>query len=454
MTSSRLLPAIAAGFAVAACTVGPDYERPDFAWPDTYSVEIDETGPGPTPWWAGFEDPALDTLMQAAFKENREIGAALARLDAARAIIRAERSGLFPQLDGEVSVETSGELDGDAGEDSATAAGVFAFTPDLFGRQRRAVEAARRTAQAQAAFLVDARRLTAAAVANQYVELTRARARLDLLETSLDLQRQTLEIVQQRYEVGLSAELEVRRAEADLARTRSQRGTLDIAAADAANALAVLTGARAGVWSPPDTEEIPTYSASVDVSVPAALIRRRPDIRAAEAELAAATAEIGIETADLYPSLALPGSISADLGDAGSLGSNAVARIAAILDIPLFDAGGRRADIEAAEARAAAALADYEQTLLLALSDVETALVTIRALEARRAELLRAVEASESAFNQLNALYREGLATFIDILDAQRTLIDSREAYVNSRAELARAVIALQTALGVNHTPV
>lgn len=441
-----LLP-VCAGLALNACAVGPDYEQPDFDWPQAWSAGIEEAGPGPVPWWTGFEADALDSLVETALDENREIEAALARLDAARAVIRAERSDLYPRVDGELSGQAQSELDGDQDQSSAGAAGLVAFTPDLFGRQRRAIEAARRIAEAEAAFVDDVRRLTAAATANQFVELTRARARLELLETSLELQRQTLQIVQQRYEAGLSAELEVRRAEADLARTRAQRGTLDIAAADAGNALAVLTGARPGVWQPPRSGTIPAYGASIETGLPAGLVRRRPDIRAAEAELAAATARIGVAAADLYPALSVPGSVSLDLGDASGIADTAIVQIGAVLDIPLFDAGGRRAAVDAAEARAAAALADYEQTLLLALSDVESALVAIRALEARRDDLARAVEASEQSFDQLNALYREGLATFIDILDAQRTLIDSREAYVNSQAELARAVIALHTAL-------
>lgn len=447
MRLARSLLAGAAGTALGACVAGPDYQRPDFVWPQDYSLTLEESGPGPVPWWTGFGEPRLDALVDTALSDNREIEAALARLDAARAVIRAERSGLYPRLDGELSAGASSALDGGGSESSAEAAGLLAFTPDLFGRQRRAVEAARARAQAQTAVLEDVRRLTAAAVATQYVELSRARARLDLLEASLELQRQTLRIVEQRFEAGLSAELEVRRAEADLARTRSQRGTLDIAAADAQNALAVLTGARPGVWIPPETGMIPEYDAAIGTGMPAELVRRRPDIRAAEAELAAATAEIGVEAADLYPSLSLPGSIRAGLGDASGIGEGAVAQLAAVIDIPLFDAGGRRADIAAAQARAEAALADYEQVLLLALSDVETALVAIRALEARRDDLEQAVAASEDAFDQLNALYREGLATFIDILDAQRTLIDSREAYVNSQAELARGVITLQTGL-------
>lgn len=433
--------------ALCGCAVGPDYQRPDFGLPETYSVQVDEAESRPSPWWTGFEEPALDALVKTALEDNREIAAALARLDAARAIIRAERSGLYPQLDAELSGQAQNELDGGLGASSAEASGIFSFTPDLFGRQRRAMEAARRGSEGQAARLEDVRRLTAAAVAGQYVELARARARLDLLETSLELQRQTLRIVEQRYGAGLSAELEVRRAEADLARTRSQRGTLDIAAADAGTALAVLIGAQPGAWSPPEIETIPDYPTQIRTGVPADLVRRRPDIRAAEAALAAATAEIGIETADLYPRLSLPGRISADLGSTAGIGEMVLAQVSAVIDIPLFDAGGRRADITAAEARAAAALADYEQTLLSALGEVESSLVAIRSLDARRDDLRQAVDASEQAFDQLNALYREGLASFIDILDAQRTLINSRESYVNSQAELARASITLQTAL-------
>jgi len=461
MTRAALLAATLLGSVLSACATGPERgpelgPEPRVTAPDLplAYAQVEDGAPaanqGVSPgdvWWAGFDDPVLATLIETGLAQNRDIAAALARLDAASAQITAARAGLFPRLDGEASIDARTQPGGSDLDTSASAAGLFSFTPDLFGGQRRAIEAARADAASQEALAADVRRLTAASIASQYLALARAQARFALLETSLDLQRQTLDIVRQRFEAGLSAGLDVQRAEADLARTQAQRGTLIIARAEALNALAVLSGRTLSGWDVPEPDAIPSFTRDIAPGVPAALLRGRPDIRAAEADLAAALARVGVARAALYPQLTLPGSITADLG-AADFADTITAQIAAVLDIPLFDAGARRAGLTASQALAAAALADYEQAVLVAVADVETALARIDAIEARRQELARAVTASERAFDQLNALYREGLATFIDILDAQRTLIDSREAAVNADAELAQAVIDLYAALG------
>lgn len=326
----------------------------------------------------------------------------------------------------------------------------MAFVPDLFGGRRRQIEQAEATAAARRFDVGDVRRLTAAAIASRYIELRRSRARLGLLDTSLELQQQTLDIVRQRAEAGLSADLDVQRAASDLARTRAQRGSLDIAEAAALHDLAVLTGRMPGTLDLPPAGEtaIPQFGTGPVAGVPADLLRRRPDIRAAERELAAATAAIGVATAELYPAFSIPGSVTADLGSADRLVGDTVARVGAAVSLPVFDAGRRRAGVDVAEARAEQALLAYRRTLLEAVGEVENALVSIRAVEARTAELERAVAASEQAFDQLDALYREGLASFIDILDAQRTLIDSRETLLDSQADHALAVVDLYRALG------
>jgi len=299
------------------------------------------------------------------------------------------------------------------------------------------------------------RRVTAASVASLYVEARRAEARLALLDASLELQQRTLDIVELRADAGLSADLDVRRAAADLARTRAQRGALTLQLASARNALSVLIAQAPGreidgldlspdAGASSDTFDL-AYDGALPVGAPADLLRRRPDLRAAEARLRAAVAGIGVREAALYPSLRLPGAISADLADGA--GDAIAASLSAVLDVPLFDFGRRRAELTAAEARAAEAALGYELAVLNALQDVETGLVAIESVEARLADLEIAVAESERAYEQLNALYREGLASFIDVLDAQRQLIASREALVDSRADLAEAVIDLNRAI-------
>jgi multidrug efflux system outer membrane protein len=456
----RHVPSIALAALAACltgCTVGPDYNAPVPGVPDTWS----ETVPGSetaaaTAWWRGFGDEQLDTLITTALDENIDVRIAVARLAEAEARTTAERAANWPSVDASADASATGDISGDAA--SSTGAGLgaaLAFVPDVFGGRRRQIEQVEATAAARRFDIEDVKRVTAASIAERYIELRRSRARLDLLTTSLELQQQTLDIVRQRAEAGLSADLDVQRAASDLARTRAQRGSLDIAEARSLHDLAILTGALPGTLGlePAAETTIPDFADPVAPGVPADLLRRRADLQAAERDLAAASAAIGVATAELYPAFSIPGSITADLGSADRLVGDVVARIGAAVDVPVFDAGRRRAGVDIAEARAEQALLTYRQTLLEAVGEVEDALVSIRAVEARTAELERAVAASEQAFDQLDALYREGLASFIDILDAQRTLIDSRESLLDSQADHALAVIALHRALGAPVDP-
>lgn len=452
---SIALAALAA--CLAGCTVGPDYNAPAPGVPETWSEAVpgSET-PAATAWWRGFGDEQLDTLITTALDENIDVQIAVARLAEAEARTVSERSVNWPSVDASADASATGDISGDAA--SSTGAGLgaaLAFVPDVFGGRRRQIEQVEATAAARRFDIEDVQRVTAASIAERYIELRRSRARLDLLTTSLELQQQTLDIVRQRAEAGLSADLDVQRAASDLARTRAQRGSLDIAEARSLHDLAILTGALPGTLGlePAAETTIPDFADPVAPGVPADLLRRRADLQAAERDLAAASAAIGVATAELYPAFSIPGSITADLGSADRLVGDTVARIGAAVDVPVFDAGRRRAGVDIAEARAEQALLTYRQTLLEAVGEVEDALVSIRAVEARTAELERAVAASEQAFDQLDALYREGLASFIDILDAQRTLIDSRESLLDSQADHALAVIALHRALGAPVDP-
>lgn len=450
MVSMRLVP-FALVLTAASCAVGPDYRAPDPVLPPAWSSGTDPAGETGTVWWRGFADPVLEGLVERGLAENTDIGIAMARLEEADALVGVQRSGLAPTLDGSASGDASTVLSGDGDNESGASAGLaFGFVPDIFGGQRRRIEQAEATRQARALDVADVQRLTAASIAERYIQLRRSRARLDLLATSLELQQQTLDIVRQRAEAGLSADLDVQRAASDLARTRAQRGNLDIAEAGAAHDLAILTGqlpVGMGIV-PAGGTDVPVFAGGPPAGIPADLVRQRPDLRAAERELAAASAAIGVATADLYPALDIPGRLTADIGSADDIFGDVVAQIGAALSVPLFDGGGREANLRAAEARARQAALAYRQTLLEALGEVETALVSLQAIQARTEELGRAVDASQQAFDQLDALYREGLASFIDILDAQRTLISSRESQVDSQADYALAVVDLYRALG------
>uniref|UniRef100_UPI001475085C TolC family protein n=1 Tax=Pseudopontixanthobacter vadosimaris TaxID=2726450 RepID=UPI001475085C len=223
-----------------------------------------------------------------------------------------------------------------------------------------------------------------------------------------------------------------------------------IARSEAAAALAVLLAQPPGAFLPADAQAdgIPDYAGGPDAGTPADLLRRRADILAAEARLAQAAAAIGVEQADLRPSLTIPGVVSLGDGSLGGLFSDFLLTLGAAIDLPLFDGGRRRAEVAAARAEADARLAEYRVTFLDALAEVETALVSIDAYRQRLAALAEAIAQSETALGQSNALYREGLASLFDVLDAQRQLIASRQSLIDSEAALASSYVAFHAAIG------
>ncbi len=420
----------------------------DVSMPEAYAAKYRPPSGAEEQWWRGFDDPALEGLVEKALAQNLDITAARARLERARAFLRAERGDRFPSLDLAGSIELESSSDGDV---TSASAGAFAlFDPDLSGRLSAEIQAAAAAASAAEYLVADQRRIIAASVALQFIELRRTGERLALLEQSTQLQEQTLRVVTLRYEAGLSANLDVRRAAADLSQTRAQRGLLELERARAAHSLAVLAGETPGEtpMAGDTAPGIPSYGEGPPIGVPADLLRRRPDLLVSEARLIEAAAQIGIERSDLMPSLTIPGEVIAGDGTVDGLFSEVLLTVGAALDLPLFDGGRRRAEVDAAEAEAEARFSDYRQSILEVLAEVENALAAIEAYSDRNEDLAQTIEESEAAFNQSNALYREGLATLFDVLDSQRQLIASRESLIDSQAALASSIVRLFSAVG------
>lgn len=446
--------------ALAACApVGPDYAPPEIATPAAY-----ETPPPPpaslaatAAWWRGFNDPNLDRLVERALAENLSIAQAEARLLEARALAAEARAEGGPSLDArsETAVEARADRGGSGRRDdntagSAAASLLFAWTPDIFGGQRRGEEAAEAEARRRAFLRDDLARLTAADVARQFLDARRASAQLDLLEDSLRVQRQTLDLARNRFEAGLAARLDVSRAEADLAETQADRGPFMEDRAEARAALAVLAGGFQGDVAIGPSGMAPQYAGGPPVGLPNDLLRNRPDARAAEANLARATAEIGVAEADFYPELQIPGALTASVTGlgAGDVIEALIATLAAQLDVPLFDSGGRAARVEAAKARAQEALLFYRNVLLEAAAEAELALARVEATELRRQDVTEAVRASQTAFDEAEALYAQGIVGFLDVLDAWRTLLANQQNLVNAQTDASRAIVDLYAAVG------
>lgn len=439
--------------ATTGCVVGPNPIAPTIAPPDRFLTNV-EIGAATDDviWWAGFDDETLGALISDALEKNLDIVAAEADLRQTLALVRATQSDLYPTFDASVDSQIGASfLSGVDTDASQSMSGLFGFDPDITGRNKRRLQAAEATAAAAALNVIEQRRLVAQSVALEYIELRRAGARLALLETSLDLQESTVEIVGARFRAGLSPELDVDRAASDLARTRAQRGRLIADRRDAIFTLSVLAGREPSLegFETPSDDTVPNFTGGPDIGVPLDTLRRRPDLRQAEARLIAEMARIGVEEADLYPSLRLPGRVTASAATSGNPGESIVASLSSIVDIPIFDAGRRQAEVDAQQASADAALANYKRVRLEVLQDVESALVRIEARQSQLDDLEVAAARSQSAYEQLDALYREGLAGFIDVLDAQRNLISSRESIVDTQADIAAAVIGLYTSLGL-----
>ncbi|MCC7411916.1 MAG: efflux transporter outer membrane subunit [Gammaproteobacteria bacterium] len=458
----------------AACTVGPHYVRPaagtgDFAAADPAAVVVADAVRAD--WWAAFDDPLLVELVDAAVAGNPGLRIAEARVREARALARASAASLLPSLAARGAGAVARLSENGPGIDSAfvsqgladrtndvyEASFDAAWELDLFGGNRRRTEAA--AARAEAAD--EARRgvvlSLAAEIARTYVELRGAQRRLAILETNLDLQRQTLALADRKHQAGLAPELEPVRARAQFAATQAQIPSLQAFIRLAAQRLAVLTGAApesmlerllvvAPLPSPPDL---------VPVGLRSELLRRRPDIRAAERRLAAATADVGVAVAARFPSFALTGTGGVQAGALSALveGASGTWALRALLAWPIFTGGRISSGIDASAARADVATAEYDQAVLSALEDVEGALVGyLEALTTRR-RLGEAVADSREAAMIARRTFDSGLGDFLSVLDAERRLTEITDREASAQTNVATALVRLYKTLGGGWEP-
>src|SRR5688572_13265907 len=442
---------------VSACAVGPDYETPTTA--ATPFVGAQPAGVAEQPfeaaWWEQFQDPVLDALIERALTDDLDLKIALARVEEARAYFGAARRDRWPGVSTEAARSRSnqqqpGFTDERVEIDSYDAGFSTLWELDLFGRVRRGVQAAGADAEAAVADLRDAQVLVAAEVARNYVELRGAQKRLRVAQTNLGYQQETLELTRVRLELGRGTELDVASAAARHAATEATIPPLAAAETVAANRLAVLLGERPGALvAELAPREIAPHLTTIAVDSPAALLQRRPDIRAAERELAAATARIGVAKADLFPRLTLSGFIGFVAGDADELGESSSR--AWSLSPVLSWAGlerGTWANVVVAESRAAAALASYELTVLRALEETENAFATYGSHRQRLQSVVEQATASRRASELARVQYREGALDFLRVLDAERTLLQAEDEVAAAETNLNSSVVLIYKALG------
>jgi multidrug efflux system outer membrane protein len=442
---------------LSACAVGPDYVAPATA--ATPFVEAQAAGVAEQPfeaaWWEQFQDPVLDELVERALTNDLDLRIALARVEEARAYLGAARRDRWPGVSTEAARSRSNQqLPGFTSErveiDSYDVGFATLWELDLFGRVRRGAQAAGAQAEAALADLRDAQVLVAAEVARNYVELRGAQKRLNVARQNLGYQQETLDLTRVRLELGRGSELDVASAAARLAATEATIPPLVAAETVAANRLAVLLGERPGALTDVlSYRDVAPHLTTLAVDSPAALLQRRPDVRAAERELAAATARIGVAKADLFPRLTLSGFIGFVAGDADNLGESESRAwsVTPVLSWAGFDRG-TWARVAVSEARASAALAGYELTVLRALEETENAFVTYGTHRQRLQSVVEQAMASRTAAELARIQYREGALDFLRLLDAERTLLQAEDEVAAAEANLNASVVLIYKALG------
>ncbi|MBI2432864.1 MAG: efflux transporter outer membrane subunit [Candidatus Hydrogenedentes bacterium] len=501
-------------FLFAGCTTGPDYVRPEVAVPAAWSTpraggEVNQAV-AVTEWWTTLNDPVLNDLVERSVAANHDLRIAEARVREARAARGFATAAFWPTLSANavasrtqiaeqnfaaaggppVTLGASADPAGISrsvtirGQNLSVTRSVTGGVPstsvslapggggggidrtnnffqlgfdaawelDVFGGNRRALEAADADIEGAVETRRDVLVSLLSEVALNYIELRSAQNRLDILNQNILAQKNTVELTGARFEAGLTSELDTVRAQALLAELQSNVPRLQTQVETSIHRLGVLIGHAPGELGPElsPSAALPAAPAEVPVGLPSDLLRRRPDIRAAEREVAAATARIGEAMADLFPKFFLTGGISGQgsvLGDVFQ-GGNQLWSIGPGISWPILQGGRIRANIEVQNARQEQAAINYERSILLALEDVENGLVSFAKEQDRRASLEAAVAANQAAVRLANERYVNGLENFLDVLQAQQQLFQSQDELVQSQSFVLTNLIALYKALG------
>lgn len=485
--------ALIASIAASGCTVGPDFVAPKADLPPTWP-SAGATAPSAAvgaeasqSWWASFDDPTLTALIERAAPANPDLQVAALRIAEARAQADIAAAARLPQVDASAGFtrqrisETTATTSLLAGAGSAAAAGGGAgITPaggiqgglaglpnpfnqsqvgfdaswevDLFGRIRRSVEAARADTVAAIEDRRDALVALDAEVARAYIDLRGAQRRREVLEENLRTQQDAAELTRQRRDAGLGNDLDVANAGAQASSTEAQRPVVASRITQDINQLSFLLGEPPGALRAQldAAAPVPPVPPQVPIGMPADLVRRRPDIRAAEARLHSATARVGVATADLFPRLTLNASAGFQAEHANDLGEWAshFFALGPSLELPIFNGGARRATVRLQDVRAREAAVAYARVVLVALHDVDNALAAYGDEQRRAAALEAAATQSRDALGLARQRFTGGVSTFLDVLDAERNLQQAELAWTDSTTGVSIDLVALYKALG------
>jgi outer membrane protein, multidrug efflux system len=455
---------------VAGCAVGPDYKPVQTHVPPAWTGPVSPSAVPLTPaaasnlvhWWTRFNDPTLTSLVNRAVKSNLDVKLAEARIRQARAARAVAAAGLGPTIDvagsfqhsrspGISGASLTGSRNGQV--TNAYQAGLDAgWGLDVFGGVRRAVEAADADLQAAVEDRRDVCVTLAAEVAVDYIDLRSYQQRIATARENLKTEKQTAELTHKRFKVGFVSALDVANADAQVATTAAQIPLLEMSARQAIYNLSILLGLEPAALMEELSSVSPTPPAppAVPIGVPSELIRRRPDIRMAEAQIHAATARIGVATADLFPKFSITGSLGFQAGILGSLFDwvNRFWSFGPSVGWRVFDNNGILSNIELQKAFQEESFITYQKTVLNAMQEVENALVASAKEEERRKALVDAVAANQKAVKLATLLYTQGESDFLNVLVAQRSLYSTDDALAQSTGALSTDLVSLYKALG------
>jgi len=472
-----ILSALGGPLLLAGCTASPHYARPASSLPPAFQGEAamaarngmtqaaDLTG-----WWHSFNDPLLTSLVERGLAQNLDLQQASARVLQARAALRNANAALLPsaQISGQAgenyqSLQTPVGRLGSAFPQFQRSSATYevdlgaSWEIDLFGGRDAARDAARADWQASEAGAMAARLSVAAQVADAYVTIRMLQARLDVARAQLDTQQRLVDLVALQYDKGVVAELQLRQAEGARSQVRASVPALSNQLDVAMNALDVLIGVQPGSTRAELAAQapIPAPPAIATAGGPTALLRRRPDIIAAERALAASNARIGVAVAEYYPKFSLSGLLGTATTAAGGLFTGGATQANGMMGLRwrLFDFGRVDAEIKAAKGRHVEALAAYRLAVLRASQDVEDAFSTLVQQEMRATSLNEGEASLARARNASMAAYKGGMVSLMEVLDADRRLLETRDGAIQARAAATRGAIASFRALGGGWNP-
>ncbi len=457
-SAAKKVTAIAAAIMLAGCvSVGPDYHAPQEKPVALQGVNAQEsTQTFQAQWWKQFNDPTLEALIQRAAANSPDLKIAYARLRESRALLGVAKSQQIPDVETVANYSRSrGQQPGFTDQRTTVTSYQAGFDAsweiDLFGGVRRSVEAARADTGASEASLQDAQVTLFAEVARNYFDLRGVQLRIDVANRDIENQRESLRLIRARSDIGTGSEQDVASATARLSFVEAQLPSLQTLAQNDTARLAVLLGERPGEL---DIDLSPQHFKPIDVALDIGnagdVLQRRPDVRVAERELAAANARIGAAKADYYPHISLGGFLgflSGRSNDFGGAQSRAWS-IAPSITWSGLNVQRVRSNVKASEARADGALASYQRTVLQAVEDVDNAIVGYNLQRVRVLKLQEQVTQSHRAADLARIRYNEGAADFLQLLDAERTQLEAEDSLADAQAAINLRAVAVYKALG------